>query len=151
MRVLIVEPSKEPYEKDIESGFRSLQQIVDGYIEFYNIGKGLSIVCNDEGKLMGLEGNRRVGNEIIAGTFLIVGTSKNGETISLTEEQMQLCKARFKMPEIITPKEVADAIVIQVIALDDDYHHGFCKEQDEDCEEDFEEECEADCDEEFEM
>ena len=33
MNVLVIEPMKAPYEKEIESGLESLQHEVDGYIE----------------------------------------------------------------------------------------------------------------------
>ncbi|MDK2919527.1 MAG: hypothetical protein PWQ37_2260, partial [Candidatus Petromonas sp.] len=104
MRVLIVEPHKEPYEKDIEKNLKSMQEIVDGLIEPVYLDENTAIICNEEGKLMGLEGNRRVGRDIIAGTFFIAGMNDEGEFVSLTDEQLKACKERFNEPEEISPE-----------------------------------------------
>lgn len=121
MRILIVEPNKEPFEMDIENDLESMQKIVGGYIEFYGIGNNMSIVCNEEGKLLGFEGNRRVGNEIIAGTFFIVGENEECETISLDDEQMKACKDKFRNPDEISIDEVEDSIRIEVRSFEEDY------------------------------
>ena len=39
-------------------------------------------------KLNGLEGNRRLSNDIIAGVFYIVGEDKAGNLVSLREDKM---------------------------------------------------------------
>ena len=57
--VLIVEPGKEPYVKEIASGLESLQHEVGGYIEaIYPYEDPVALVCNEEGKLEGLPLNR---------------------------------------------------------------------------------------------
>ena len=80
MNVLVVEPYKEPYEKDIEPGLESLQHEVGGDIEcVYPFDDPVGIICNDEGKLEGLPLNRSLRDEdgeiydVVAGTFLVVG------------------------------------------------------------------------------
>ncbi len=84
MNVLVVEPMKKPYIKDINSGLSSLQHEVGGYIEAtYPYEDLVGLICNEEGKLDGLPLNRAIYNEngemvdIIAGTFLIVGLSED--------------------------------------------------------------------------
>ena len=47
---------------------------------------GVGILRNEEGPLLNLKGNRRIENEIIAGTFIVVGIDKNGNFKSLTDE-----------------------------------------------------------------
>ncbi len=120
MKVLIVEPHKEPYEKDIDKSLSSMQKVVGGLIEPVDLDENATIVCNEEGKLMGLEGNRRVGRDIIAGTFFIAGTNDEGEFVSLTDEQLKACKERFNKPEEILPEEVEDSIFIEFYSCEGD-------------------------------
>ncbi|MDK2798949.1 MAG: hypothetical protein PWQ70_568 [Clostridiales bacterium] len=120
MRVLIVEPYKEPYEKDIDNSLKSMQKIVGGLIKPVYMDENTAIICNEEGKLMGLEGNRRVGRDIIAGTFFIAGMNDEGEFVSLTDEQLKACKERFNEPEEISPEEVEDSICIEFYAFGPD-------------------------------
>ena len=104
MRVLVVEPYKLPYEKNIEDTLESLQKEVDGYIEYTHIEKetDVSIICNEEGIILGLEPNRLIGKDRgIFGTFLIVGIDlKSGEDIDLTEEQIENYKRKFNEKSI---------------------------------------------------
>ena len=109
MRVLIVEPLKEPYVKEIDSGLESMQNIVGGLIQaIYPFDHPeIALICNDEGKLMGLPLNRALldkdGNivDIIAGTFFLCSAPSDSENFeSLTDEQIEKCKKRFESLEI---------------------------------------------------
>ena len=107
MRIVYVEPHKEPYVTEIADELSALQKAVGGYIEVVGNGDGTLIVCNDEGKLIGMEGNRRIGDgsSIIAGPFFIVGD--DGEDFrSLTESEATRYMERFAEPEDISPEEV---------------------------------------------
>ena len=56
IKVLVVEPNKAPYEKEIEDGLASLQHEVGGTIQaIYPFEEEVAIICNDEGKLEGLQ------------------------------------------------------------------------------------------------
>ena len=68
------------------------------------------IICNEEGKLLGLEGNRRLGGDIIAGVFYVVGEDKRGNFTSLTQAQMEYYTKRFWLPELFLPGEITDLI-----------------------------------------
>lgn len=121
MRVLMVEPGKEPYTSEIDDDLKGLQNAVDGLIEVVYLEETILLVCNEEGKCLGLEGNRRVDNgDIIAGTFLICGGNDEGEMISLIDEQIEKYSKRFKEPEYYSDKEVEDSIFIEVLAGDYD-------------------------------
>ena len=62
--VLIVEPGKEPYVKEIDSGLESLQHEVGGCIEaIYPYEDPVALICNEEGKLEGLPLNRALRDE----------------------------------------------------------------------------------------
>ena len=59
MKVLMVEPGKSPYAAEIESGLKSLQAAVGGDIQaVYPYEDPVALICNEEGKLMGLPLNR---------------------------------------------------------------------------------------------
>lgn len=58
MRVLYVEPGKAPYETEIPNSLEGEQQAVQGLIDLVYLDHNAILVCNDEGKLIGMEGNR---------------------------------------------------------------------------------------------
>lgn len=136
MTVLVVEPMKEPYVKEIDSGLHSLQAEVGGDIATaYPFSDPVGLVCNDEGKLIGLELNRGLRDEhgeiydIMAGTFLVVGLSEDSFT-SLTPEQVQKYAEHFKQPEqfislngqiIALPVEPENPLRTAEMTLEDDY------------------------------
>ena len=106
MKVLVVEPEKEPYVKEISSGLSSLQKEVGGFIEaVYPFEDPVAIICNEEGKLEGLPLNRALRDEdghvydIIAGTFLIAGLSEDN-FCSLNDAQIEKFSALYKTPEL---------------------------------------------------
>ena len=123
MNVLVVEPYKKPYEKDIEPGLESLQEAVGGNIEaIYPFEEKVAVICNDEGKLLGLPLNRAIRDEsgavrdIIAGTFIITGLGEE-DFCELSPELTELFKERYATPEqfitlggsiIVQPYEVPD-------------------------------------------
>ena len=105
MTVLVVEPMKEPYVKEIDPGLHALQAEVGGDIgATYPFSDPVALVCNDEGKLIGLDLNRRLRDEngeiydIMAGTFLVVGLGEEDFT-SLSPELAQKYTEHFRQPE----------------------------------------------------
>ena len=68
------------------------------------------IVCNEEAKTNGMEGNRRLNGDVIAGPMYIVGEDTDGGFCGLTEGQVQKCKEMFAEPEDIRPEEVEASI-----------------------------------------
>ena len=72
MKVLLVEPGKAARPVEIKNELHEMQQIVGGLIQvLYPWEDPAAIVCNDEGKLMGLPLNRVLEDyDVIAGTFL---------------------------------------------------------------------------------
>ena len=93
IRVLIVEPCKAPYVAEIPSGLESLQEKVGGLIQALYIDDA-ALICNEEGKLLGLPFNRPLFDEegdlydIIAGTFLVAGLTED-DFGSLSDEQIE--------------------------------------------------------------
>ena len=108
MRVLIVEPLKAPVVKDISGTLESMQEIVGGTIQaVYPFVEPVALICNDEGKLLGLQPNRALYSadtggayDVVVGTFFLCGAPAGAEDFaSLTDEQMQKYKKRFFKPE----------------------------------------------------
>lgn len=120
MRVLVVAPHKRPYIQKIDNSLRPMQDIVGGLIEVIKLDKTTALVCNEEGKIKGLEGNRRVGSDIIAGTFFICGSNEEGEFLSLNDEQVFKYSKRFNEPEYYTQDEVEETFSIEIY-FDDEY------------------------------
>ncbi len=97
IRVLRFQPGKAPEEVTISNTLKAFQSAVGGYIEALGLDGGAVLVCNEEGKLMGLSANRRVGGDTIAGTFLIAG-SADGEFCSLSDEDTARYAQEFAQP-----------------------------------------------------
>ena len=72
IQVLKVASGKAPEAITIPNTLEAMQQMVGGYIEVIPL-EDVCLVCNEEGKLMGLPGSRRLGDDIIAGTFFLAG------------------------------------------------------------------------------
>lgn len=106
MRVLVVEPKRRPEVREINGTLESMQEIVGGLIQaLYLFDEPVALVCNDEGKLLGLPLNRGLRDEkgklydILSGTFFLCGISEDDFT-SLTEEQIQHFQRTFVTPEL---------------------------------------------------
>lgn len=107
MRVVYVEPNRPAYETEIRTSLEALQKAVGGYIEVVYNDDDTIIICNEEGKLQGLPGNRHLdnGTSIIAGSFFIIGD--DGEEFrSLTDEETEKYVNKYSQPEEISDEEV---------------------------------------------
>lgn len=96
IKILIVEPTLDPYVKEVENTLEKKQKIVGGLIEFVELEDDIDLICNEKGKIYNLPMNRIIKNDIICGTFIIAG-QKNGESISLKDEQIKKYKSYFKL------------------------------------------------------
>ncbi len=97
IKVLVVEPLNPCYVQEI-SGLKAMQELVGGHIEaVHPFTEPAAIVCNEEGKFLGLPYNRPlcdrdgVPYDIICGTFFIAGVGTE-DFVSLTDTQIH----RFK-------------------------------------------------------
>jgi hypothetical protein len=112
MKILVVEPLKVPYEKEIDGSLASMQAVVGGLIQLLYPFEDpeLALICNDEGKLLGLPYNRALRDEdgriydVVAGRFFLCRAPADSENLAgLTEEQVKFCMNRFKRPELFLP------------------------------------------------
>lgn len=111
IKVVVVEPGKRPYVKEIENSLKAMQEIVGGYVEVvYPFDDAVGIMVNEEGKLLSLPLNRAlcangVPYDIIFGTFFIFGLNNEdeadeGKMRGLSEELIEKYKAVFAGKEI---------------------------------------------------
>ena len=104
--VVIVEPQKTPYKKEIPNELSAMQEIVGGWIESVFIerskrGARISLICNEEGKLSNLPFNRKIANfDTLVGTFFITKHNGAGDTVDLSDEEAK------KFIKLFTPMEV---------------------------------------------
>ena len=117
IRVLKVEPNKHPEEFMLENELEAMQEAVGGYIDIVSLEGGVCILLNDEGKLIGLDGNRRIGNDIIVGNFYVCGSNDEGDLVSLTDEEMEQYMDMFYEPEQFTQEEIAETARMDIFFL----------------------------------
>ena len=112
LTVLMVEPGKHPKVTKLRDNLDDLQKAVSigadyqGLIEIISLGNGDCLLCNEEGKLIGLEGNRRLGDDILVGVFYIMSENEDGELLSLTEQKIKRYTELFWEPETFDPAEI---------------------------------------------
>ena len=96
MKILIVEPGKHPYEKEISGALKEMQKIVGGRIQaIYPFRDKVGIICNDEGLMLRMPFNRKVDEDCcIFGTFFVCGLGAEDFT-SLPEKLMEKYRQRF--------------------------------------------------------
>ena len=105
IKALMVAPKEYPKVVTLKTDLDSLQKAVSigadyqGLIEFVSLGNGDCIMCNEEGKLIGLDGNRRLGDDILVGVFYIMSENEDGELVSLSEKKIKRYTELFWEPE----------------------------------------------------
>ncbi len=108
MKILLVKPMCKPEVAEITGNLRSMQEIVGGTIQaIYPFDDPEAVlICNDDGKLIGLPLNRCLRDsegkvyDVIAGTFFICRAPVGSDRFeSLTEEQVERYKCRFRNPD----------------------------------------------------
>ena len=106
IQALYVEPGKSPVVVEVQNELRSLQHAVQGLIELVPLDRKTLLICNEEGKLQGMQGNRRLENgSVIAGPFLIVRDG-GSDFASLTDHQTEQYMDKFGEPQDISQEEV---------------------------------------------
>lgn len=103
--VLLVEPMALPQVVELDNTLKAMQQTVGGDIEaVYPFDDRVVLVCNEEGKLMGLQPNRGLYNsagqlqDTIVGSFFLCGDGEENFA-SLTPAQLEKYTALFAQPQ----------------------------------------------------
>lgn len=115
LKALIIENGKEPYVAEIRDELKAKQSVVGGLIEpvYFTDNDKVLIYCDEEFLLKDYAPNRKVGDIIIHGTFMIIGDSENDEgegiEVSLTDKQIEQYSEMFRYPLIyMTREELAE-------------------------------------------
>lgn len=97
MKVVIKEPNKKGYIKDIEDDLNEYQKIVGGYIEvlyhFTRFEKNLLVISNEAGKILGLDFNFYLSlSDYLAGTCIFLNDNLEGGFCDITQSQLSFLK-----------------------------------------------------------
>lgn len=111
MKILVVEPNKKPYVKEIDGSDEAVKKIVGDPMEIicpFLENPSICLACDAFGKLKRLKFNRAlttstgIVNDVIAGTFVLFNTPVIGDgIIDITEEQIQTYTKPFEEPDEI--------------------------------------------------
>ena len=121
VKAVKVEPGMTPCVVDLGTDLDSLQKAVSigaadqGLIEFVYLEDNISIICNEEGKLIGLAPNRRLGDDILCGVFYVVAENEDGELISLTPSQQEHYARMFECIEYIDRAEIGNTVFFRFL------------------------------------
>ena len=83
--------------------------MVGGYIDT------AEIIANEEGKILDLPANRRLGNDVIAGRFIIVGVDEGEHFKSLSQQDINKYTEQFQEIEMIDQSEVQKNMKFDII------------------------------------
>jgi hypothetical protein len=113
---LQVKTTGEVTELDLSSdSLQTLQTAVGGWVQAIDLASDLSMWCNEEGKLTGLPHNPYAQfmwdkvfgahtDYLVGDIVLTGGTDSEGETIGLTQEQVDIIKAvTAKVQKFVEP------------------------------------------------
>ena len=118
--VLKVAPMLPPEVVTLKNELRALQEAVSigadytGLIEVVGLEDDVCILCNEEGKLIGLEPNRRLGRDVLCGVFYVMGQDEEGNFCSLSASAMERYRQVFLWPELIPAEEVNETLAPRV-------------------------------------
>ena len=110
MRILVIKPECRPEEREIDGSLKSMQDIVGGLIQViypFEADEPVVLVCNDTGKIDGLQANRSLRDkdgqiyDIVCGTFFLCCAPPDSDSFTgLTIEQIKKYSKVFQHPEI---------------------------------------------------
>lgn len=89
MKAIYKAPGRPPEPRDIPNTLAELQAMVGGYIETVTFATDAVVICNEEGRLLGLPQNCRFLGVDFVGPILIVGMNGD-EFTDLPPETMGL-------------------------------------------------------------
>ena len=114
MKVLILS-NNELKEQEIDNTLEALQRIVGGYIEIPYLSEtlaenGIDVIINDEGKFIeGLKAEIAIVKDgtnevldVVMGNCIFASHNDEGDTVSLTDEQIAIVQNELKMEAALT-------------------------------------------------
>lgn len=93
IKVMVKKVGENPEVVYIENDFREMQKLVGGYMErvpFWPqpISRNVDLMCNEEGKMIGLEPNFAIPGDVIMGDVFF-SRHEGEDTVSLTDQDVQ--------------------------------------------------------------
>jgi hypothetical protein len=81
---VVKQPGRDPSVQQVDDDLKTLQGLVGGYLEEIRLTGVLTLLCNEDGRRLGLQANLHLPVGTIAGTVLVVAHTASGATRSLT-------------------------------------------------------------------
>ena len=76
IKVIVKRPDEKGHVTWMSNNLKAFQTAVDGYIEAVRVAHGLVVICNEEGRLRGLEPNCRFAGVDFVGTIVVAGEDR---------------------------------------------------------------------------
>ena len=113
-------------EREIDNTLEALQEIVGGYIEIPFIShtlseNGIDIIINEEGKMLDeckpeiimINKETQTILDVIMGNCIFASHDEEGETTSLSEEQIKIVKDVFKLDVILSYEDSREKRIVK--------------------------------------
>ncbi len=98
MKILAVKTGELPEIIDIEHSLDAESEFVGGYIQTVFLSSTAILVCNDDGKVIGLKPNRIISGDFIAGDFFIVGFDGRDDFCDISDSDAAFYMEFFSSP-----------------------------------------------------
>lgn len=98
IRVLYKRPGKNIVEVEIPNELEWIQGAVEGHFEHVQISEDVAMLCNEDGKLKGMDANFLLMGDLIVGPVLFVGV--DGEEYGNCPRNREQMEAFLKLAEI---------------------------------------------------
>lgn len=95
IKAVYVAPGKAPIFIEVENTLEALQQAVGGYIEAVTIPGDVCILCDEEGRLKGLQHTMKCNGIDFVGPVLFVGI-KGDEFCSIPDDYFEIYGFKIK-------------------------------------------------------
>lgn len=97
IHVLYIPVGEEPQLKKVENTLNYFQKLIGGCIEVTSLGDKLLLICDEEGKMKGLEPNILIPQDVIVGNVMIVKDTRTGDFGSIKEKEIDKILTKFKL------------------------------------------------------
>lgn len=92
IRVIVKDPGRRAEVRTIPNTLEELQRIVGGFIECIPFDDDSRLIVNEEGKILGLEPNFPIWNDVLCGAVIVAGV--DGEDFTdVSDQTIQLFNA----------------------------------------------------------
>ena len=77
IKILMKKPGEQATVVEPANDLAALQHLVGGYIETVTIAPDMVVICNEEGRLLGLPYNTKINYVEFVGTILLAGVRRD--------------------------------------------------------------------------